>query len=134
MSLSAAWLLPAAPCISIKACSLATAQNPRASQCLQLYVALPSPSTLLQVDELYNPVPTIKSLLPVFKISHILELGVTHPLVQVDELYNHRTRLVCSAAAPPDQLFAGADHSEPIIDLEQLQVGSCCSCLVLLFI
>jgi len=92
------------------------------------------PSPPLQVEGLYNPVPTIKSLLPVFKISHILELGVTHPLVQVDELYNHRTRLVCSAAAPPDQLFAGADHSEPIIDLEQLQVGSCCSCLVLLFI
>lgn len=44
--------------------------------------------------------------------------------VQVDELYNHRTRLVCSAAAPPDQLFAGADHSEPIIDLEALQVGT----------
>lgn len=44
------------------------------------------------------------------------------PACQVDELYNHRTRLVCSAAAPPDQLFVGADHSEPIIDLEQLQV------------
>ncbi|PRW45179.1 lactation elevated 1 [Chlorella sorokiniana] len=42
----------------------------------------------------------------------------------VDELYNHRTRLVCSAAAPPDQLFSGADHSEPIIDLEQLQFES----------
>ena len=41
----------------------------------------------------------------------------------VDELYNHRARLVCSAAAPPDQLFAGADHEEPIFDLESLQVG-----------
>ena len=50
-------------------------------------------------------------------------LPLVHPL-QVDELYNHRTRLVCSAAAPPDQLFAGADHSEPIIDLEALQVGA----------
>lgn len=39
----------------------------------------------------------------------------------VDELYNHRCRLVCSAAAAPDALFSGADHSEPIIDLEALQ-------------
>ena len=51
-----------------------------------------------------------------------LPLTLTLPACQVDELYNHRTRLVCSAAAPPDQLFVGADHSEPIIDLEQLQV------------
>ena len=42
----------------------------------------------------------------------------------VDELYNHRVRLVCSAADAPDALFAGADHSEPIIDLESLQVGA----------
>lgn len=40
----------------------------------------------------------------------------------VDELYNHRCRLVCSAAAPPDKLFAGAAAEEPIIDLlESLQ-------------
>lgn len=39
----------------------------------------------------------------------------------VDELYNSRTRLVCSAAVPPDSLFAGADSQEPIIDLESLQ-------------
>ena len=25
----------------------------------------------------------------------------------IDELYNHRTRLVCLADAPPDELFAG---------------------------
>lgn len=48
---------------------------------------------------------------------------------QVDELYNHRTRLVCSAAAPPDALFAGADHSEPIIDLESLQVRCQCTAI-----
>lgn len=40
----------------------------------------------------------------------------------VDELYNCRTRLICSAAAPPDQLFVGAAHEEPIVDLESLQV------------
>ncbi|PSC70423.1 lactation elevated 1 isoform X1 [Micractinium conductrix] len=40
----------------------------------------------------------------------------------IDELYNHRTRLVCSAATAPDQLFAGAGTGEePIIDLESLQ-------------
>lgn len=42
-------------------------------------------------------------------------------IVLLDELYNHRCRLVCSAAAAPDGLFAGADSSEPIIDLESLQ-------------
>lgn len=41
----------------------------------------------------------------------------------VDELYNHRTRLVCTAAAPPDQLFSGAGaEGEGILDLEGLQV------------
>jgi predicted ATPase len=42
----------------------------------------------------------------------------------VDELYNSRARLVCSAAAAPDRLFAGAGGGEePIVDLESLQVG-----------
>lgn len=40
----------------------------------------------------------------------------------VDELYNHRVRLVVSAEVPPDELFVGADNEEPIIDLESLQV------------
>lgn len=39
----------------------------------------------------------------------------------VDELYNARCLLVCSAALPPDQLFAGASGEEPILDLEGLQ-------------
>lgn len=39
----------------------------------------------------------------------------------VDELYNARVRLVCSAEVPPDALFAGAMGEEPIIDLESLQ-------------
>ena len=40
----------------------------------------------------------------------------------VDELYNARCLLVCSAACPPDQLFAAADsNEEPIIDFEGLQ-------------
>jgi hypothetical protein len=40
----------------------------------------------------------------------------------IDELYNGRCLLVCSAACPPDQLFAAADgKEEPIIDLEGLQ-------------
>eukprot|EP00775_Hariotina_reticulata_P001038 gene1038-1376_t len=39
----------------------------------------------------------------------------------VDELYNARVLLVCSAALPPDQLFAGTGGQEPILDLEQLQ-------------
>ena len=39
----------------------------------------------------------------------------------IDELYNNRVRLVCSADSPPDLLFAGNIHEEPIIDLEQLQ-------------
>ncbi len=41
----------------------------------------------------------------------------------MDELYNHRVRLVCSAEVPPDELFTGADNEDPIIDLEALQVG-----------
>lgn len=39
----------------------------------------------------------------------------------VDELYNARVRLICSADSPPDLLFAGTLNEEPIIDLEQLQ-------------
>ena len=39
----------------------------------------------------------------------------------VDELYNARVRLICSADSPPDLLFAGNLNEEPIIDLEQLQ-------------
>ncbi|KAL4438248.1 hypothetical protein ABPG77_010609 [Micractinium sp. CCAP 211/92] len=39
----------------------------------------------------------------------------------IDELYNHRARLVCTAAAAPDQLFSGTEGEEPIIDLEALQ-------------
>lgn len=40
----------------------------------------------------------------------------------IDELYNARRRLVCSAACAPNQLFAGAEGDDvAIIDLEQLQ-------------
>lgn len=39
----------------------------------------------------------------------------------IDELYNARVRLICSADSPPDLLFAGNLEEEPIIDLEQLQ-------------
>ncbi len=39
----------------------------------------------------------------------------------VDELYNQRVRLVCSAAVPPDSLFVGEEGGEPILDLEGLQ-------------
>lgn len=39
----------------------------------------------------------------------------------VDELYNARVRLVCSAACAPERLFAGAASDEPILDLEGLQ-------------
>lgn len=39
----------------------------------------------------------------------------------IDELYNARVLLVCTAALPPDQLFAGAEGDEPILDLEGLQ-------------
>ncbi|CAG9464059.1 unnamed protein product [Pedinophyceae sp. YPF-701] len=48
----------------------------------------------------------------------------------VDELYNARTRLVCVAEAPPDELFRGKGgaggslvdgDAEPILDLEGLQ-------------
>lgn len=38
----------------------------------------------------------------------------------VDELYNHRCRLICTADAPPDDLFLGTLDG-PIIDLESLQ-------------
>lgn len=38
----------------------------------------------------------------------------------VDELYNARCRLVCTAGAPPDDLFLGAEEG-PLIDLESLQ-------------
>ncbi|KAK9864901.1 hypothetical protein WJX84_010909 [Apatococcus fuscideae] len=43
----------------------------------------------------------------------------------IDELYNARTRLVCTAACPQDELFSlsGAGE-EPIVDLEQLQFES----------
>lgn len=36
----------------------------------------------------------------------------------VDELYNHRCRLICTADAPPDDLFLGTLDG-PIIDLER---------------
>ncbi|GFR49686.1 hypothetical protein Agub_g11835 [Astrephomene gubernaculifera] len=39
----------------------------------------------------------------------------------IDELYNARCVLVASAALPPEQLFAGAEGQEPILDLEGLQ-------------
>lgn len=39
----------------------------------------------------------------------------------IDELYNARVHLICSADSPPDLLFAGNLEEEPIIDLEQLQ-------------
>lgn len=40
----------------------------------------------------------------------------------VDELYNNRVRLICTAACPPDVLFTGAEsHEEAILDLEGLQ-------------
>ena len=39
----------------------------------------------------------------------------------VDELYNARTRLVCTAEALPEQLFAGAADDAPVVDLESLQ-------------
>lgn len=39
----------------------------------------------------------------------------------IDELYNARVRLVCTADSPADLLFAGNLNEEPIIDLEQLQ-------------
>jgi predicted ATPase len=38
----------------------------------------------------------------------------------VDELYNHRCRLICTADAPPDDLFLGTLDG-PILDLESLQ-------------
>ncbi len=49
----------------------------------------------------------------------------------MDELYNARARLVCSAALPPDELFSGDDSEAPLLDLEALQFetaveGECC--------
>ncbi|KAJ7561739.1 hypothetical protein O6H91_03G039300 [Diphasiastrum complanatum] len=38
----------------------------------------------------------------------------------VDELYNHHCRLICTAAAPPDELFLGTEEG-PLIDFESLQ-------------
>lgn len=54
----------------------------------------------------------------------------------IDELYNARVRLICSADSPPDLLFAGNLNEEPIIDLEQLQYegaveGALSPCLTL---
>lgn len=43
----------------------------------------------------------------------------------VDELYNARTRLVCTAACAQDELFSKSGAGEePIVDLEQLQFES----------
>jgi len=39
----------------------------------------------------------------------------------IDELYNARVRLIATAAAQPDRLFAGELSEEPILDLEGLQ-------------
>ncbi|KAJ9522476.1 hypothetical protein QJQ45_008233 [Haematococcus lacustris] len=44
-------------------------------------------------------------------------------ITAIDELYNARTRLIVSAAAPPDMLFLGTGE-DPIIDLEQMQFES----------
>lgn len=38
----------------------------------------------------------------------------------VDELYNHRCGLVCTAAVSPDELFRGSEQ-EPLVDFESLQ-------------
>ncbi|CAM6128009.1 unnamed protein product [Calypogeia fissa] len=38
----------------------------------------------------------------------------------VDELYNHHCRLVCTTAAPVEELFLGTDDG-PLVDLESLQ-------------
>ena len=58
----------------------------------------------------------------------------------VDELYNARTRLVCLAACPPDDLFGSAVNEEPLLDLEGLQFETavegellCCMPFVCLF-
>lgn len=77
-------------------------------------------------------------------LSHMLLIGVPTMSLRVrdqarrfitliDELYNARVRLICSADSPPDLLFAGDIHEEPLIDLEQLQfeaavegVFTCC--------
>lgn len=43
-------------------------------------------------------------------------------IVLLDELYNANTRLVCSADAPPEDLFAAtADDEQPVFDAEQLE-------------
>eukprot|EP00884_Botryococcus_braunii_P008027 jgi/Botrbrau1/17225/Bobra.0621s0003.1 len=39
----------------------------------------------------------------------------------IDELYNARVRLVCTAECEPDLLFAGAHGQEPVVDIESLQ-------------
>ena len=39
----------------------------------------------------------------------------------IDEMYNARTRLVCSAACAPDDLFSIAPNEQPLLDLESLQ-------------
>lgn len=39
----------------------------------------------------------------------------------LDELYNCRTRLVCSAEVPPDDLFSMTPDEQPLLDLESLQ-------------
>eukprot|EP01023_Acetabularia_acetabulum_P027310 TRINITY_DN2584_c0_g2_i5.p1 TRINITY_DN2584_c0_g2~~TRINITY_DN2584_c0_g2_i5.p1 ORF type:complete len:583 (-),score=101.02 TRINITY_DN2584_c0_g2_i5:264-2012(-) len=42
----------------------------------------------------------------------------------VDELYNHRAQLVCSAECSPQNLFTGVDGEEPVVDFESLQFES----------
>lgn len=42
-------------------------------------------------------------------------------IVLLDELYNAHTKLVCTAAVEPDQLFSGAESDEPLVDFEGLQ-------------
>lgn len=39
----------------------------------------------------------------------------------IDELYNAKVRLICTAAVPPDELLAGGMEGEHLIDLESLQ-------------
>ena len=39
----------------------------------------------------------------------------------LDELYNCRTRLVCSAEVAPDDLFSMTPEEQPLLDLESLQ-------------
>eukprot|EP01025_Chloroclados_australasicus_P000408 TRINITY_DN10233_c0_g1_i8.p4 TRINITY_DN10233_c0_g1~~TRINITY_DN10233_c0_g1_i8.p4 ORF type:complete len:129 (+),score=30.18 TRINITY_DN10233_c0_g1_i8:77-463(+) len=42
----------------------------------------------------------------------------------VDELYNHRALLVCSAECLPEELFAGTEGDQPVVDFESLQFES----------